>query len=165
MAEPLVSVIIPAYRAAATIGRPVQRLLAQSEEDWEAVIVADDGADYAALLADVGLSDRRLRFLPSGREAGGAPAARNIGLAAARGRLVTPLDADDLFASGRLARLAPPALAAGAVIDNVLVVDDDSGASLGTAFPIDRPDETLDAERFLGGSTPLKPLVRRPLFP
>src|SRR5437764_9122266 len=118
MADPLVSVIIPAYRAAGTIGRAVRSLLAQSEEDWEAIIIADDGADYAALLADDGLSDARLRFCSSGREAGGAPAARNIGLAAARGRLVTPLDADDLFAAERLARLAPLALAAGAVIDN-----------------------------------------------
>ena len=165
MAEPLVSVIIPAYRAAGTIGRAVRSLLAQSEEDWEAVIVADDGRDYAALLAAAGLRDPRFRFLSSGRKAGGAPAARNIGLAAARGRLVTPLDADDLFASGRLARLVPPALAEGAVIDNVLVVDDDSGASLGTAFPIDRPEESLDAGRFLAGSTPLKPLVQRSLFP
>jgi succinoglycan biosynthesis protein ExoO len=164
MAEPLVSIIIPAYRAAATIGRAVRSLLAQSEADWEAVIVADDGADYATLLATDGLSEPRLRFLSSGREAG-APAARNIGLAAARGRLVTPLDADDLFAPERLARLAPLALAAGAVIDNVRVVDDDSGASLGTAFPIDLPDARLDADRFLAGSTPLKPLVRRSLFP
>src|SRR6185437_10903875 len=107
MADPLVSVIIPAYRAADTIGRAVRSLLAQSEEDWEAVIIADDGADYAALLADDGLSDPRLRFCSSGHEAGGAAAARNIGLAAARGRLVTPLDADYLFAVERLARLAP----------------------------------------------------------
>jgi succinoglycan biosynthesis protein ExoO len=165
MADPLVSVIIPAYRAAATIGRAVRSLLAQSEEDWEAIIIADDGADYAALLADDGLSDARLRFCSSGREAGGAPAARNIGLAAARGRLVTPLDADDLFAAERLARLAPLALAAGAVIDNVGVVDDDSGVLLGTAFPIDRPEERLESDRFLAGSTPLKALVRRSLFP
>jgi succinoglycan biosynthesis protein ExoO len=165
MPEPLVSVIIPAWRAAATIGRAVRSLLAQSVEDWEAVIVADDGADYAVLLADERLSDPRLRFCSSGREAAGAPAARNIGLAAARGQLVTPLDADDLFAPGRLGRLAPLALAAGAVIDNVRVVDDDSGASLGTAFPIDRPDDSLDRDRFLAGSTPLKPLVRRALFP
>ena len=165
MAEPLVSVIIPAWRAAATIGRAVRSLLAQSVEDWEAVIVADDGADYVALLADEGLSDPRLRFCSSGREAAGAPAARNIGLAAARGQLVTPLDADDLFAPERLGRLAPLALAAGAVIDNVRVVDDDSGAWLGTAFPLDEADEKLDADRFLAGSTPLKPLVRRALFP
>ena len=162
---PLVSVIIPAYRAAATIGRAVRSLLAQSEGDWEAVIVADDGADYAALLAGVGLVDARLRFLSSGRSAGGAPAARNIGLAAARGRLVTPLDADDLFAVGRLARLAPVALANGAVIDNVRIVDDDSAAPLGTAFPIDEPDGPLEPGRFLTGSTPLKPLAQRALFP
>ncbi len=162
---PLVSVIIPAYRAVDTIGRAVRSLLAQSEGDWEAIIVADDGADYRSLLAGEGIADARLRFLSSGRIAAGAPASRNIALAAAQGRLVTPLDADDLFAAERLARLAPRALAAGAVFDNVRVVDDDSDVPLGTAFPIDEPDGPLEPARFLAGSTPLKPLARRTLFP
>jgi succinoglycan biosynthesis protein ExoO len=163
--EPLVSVIVPAYRAAGTIGRAIRSLLAQSEGDWEAIIIADDGADYRDLLAGEGIADARLRFLSSGRIAAGAPASRNIGLAVAQGRLVTPLDADDLFAPERLARLAPTALAAGAVFDNVRVIDDDGGELLGTAFPIDEPDGPLEPGRFLAGSTPLKPLARRDLFP
>jgi succinoglycan biosynthesis protein ExoO len=162
---PLVSVVIPAYRAAATIGRAVRSLLRQTESDWEALIVADDEADYARLLSAEGLGDPRLRFLVSHHPASGAAAARNVGLAAAGGTLVTPLDADDLFAPERLERLAPIALAAGAVFDNVRVVDDASGRSLGTAFPPGEPDGPLGPERFLAGSTPLKPLVRRDLFP
>src|SRR5262249_52935828 len=79
-AVPLVSVIMPAYRAEGTLGRAVCSLLQQSEADWEAVIVADDLADYAGLLSGAGLGDARLRFLSSGRVGGGAPAARNIGL-------------------------------------------------------------------------------------
>ena len=61
----LVSVVIPAYRAAATIGPAVASLLAQTYPCWEAIIVADDAQDYAAILADNRIADSRL--LRSGR--------------------------------------------------------------------------------------------------
>jgi glycosyltransferase involved in cell wall biosynthesis len=160
---PLVSVIVPAWHAEATIARAVRSLRAQTLPDWEAVIVADDGADYAALLAAAGLADQRLRFVASRAPGSGAAAARNAGLACASGRLLTPLDADDLFDAARLARLAPLALARGAVFDNVRVVEDESGALLRTAFPVDGGDRRIDAAAVLEGSAPLKPLLRREL--
>ena len=70
---PLVSVIIAAFRAEATLARAVRSLLAQRLDDWEALIVADDGADYRPLLAAAGLGDERLRFLASGRIAWQVP--------------------------------------------------------------------------------------------
>lgn len=155
---PLVSVIIPCYRAADTLGRAVDSLRAQTLTDWEALIVSDDGADYRPHAP----ADPRLVFLSTGRVGAGAPAARNVGLAAARGTLVAPLDADDLYRPRRLERLAPLALAAGAAFDDVAVVDEASGATLQRLFGR-ATDFLLDAEGFFRTSVPLMPLFRRDL--
>ncbi len=160
-----VSVIIPAYRAEATIGRAVASLLAQSWQRWEALIVADDGADYAALLTAEGLDDSRLRFLSTGRIAAGAPAARNIALAAAVMPLIAPLDADDLYHPHRLETLVPLAERHGAAADNVAVVREHDGAALGTLFPPSGGVRVLDADGFLATSVPLFLMVDRRLCP
>jgi len=155
---PLVSVIIPCFRAADTLARAVDSLRAQTLPDWEALIVSDDGGDYRPLLA----ADPRLTFLSTGRVGAGAPAARNVGLAAAQGELVAPLDADDLWLPARLARLAPLALAAGAAFDDVRVVEEASGRTLQLLFGR-AADFTLDAAGFLQTSVPLMPVARRRL--
>jgi glycosyltransferase involved in cell wall biosynthesis len=159
--RPLVSVVIPAWRAEATLARAVHSLLAQTLEDWQAVIVADDGVNYAALLAAAGIADPRLVFVAGRASGSGAAAARNVGLAAAAGTLLTPLDADDLFDAVRLERLAPIALAEGAVFDNIRVIEDETGSLLRTAFPTGAGDGRITAETVLRGSAPLKPLLRR----
>ena len=61
-----VAVVTPAYRAERWIGACVRSVLAQSYPHWQHWIIADDGADYEALLAAEGLRDPRLRFLSSG---------------------------------------------------------------------------------------------------
>lgn len=160
-----VSVIIPAYRAEATIGRAAASLLAQTHPAWEALIVADDGADYAAVLAGAGIADSRFRFLTTGRIAAGAPAARNAGLAAATLPLVAPLDADDLYHPRRLETLVPLALEHGAAADNVAVVRDRDGAALGTLFAPSAGVRMLDVDGFLATSVPLFLMVARRLCP
>jgi len=160
-----VSVIIPAYRAEATIGRAVRSLLAQTWSAWEAIIVADDGADYRAALAAEGVSDARLRFVGTGRTGAGAPAARNAGLRVATLPLVAPLDADDLWAPDRLAVLAPLALERGAAADNVAVVRERDGVALSTLFPPAEGVSELTAERFLTTSVPMFFVLRRDLCP
>lgn len=160
-----VSVIIPAYRAEATIGRAVRSLLAQTRTDWEAIVVADDGADYRSVLAAEGLADSRLRFTDTGRTGGGAPAARNTGLRVAGLPLVAPLDADDLWAPDRLAALAPLALERGAAADNVAVVRERDGMALSTLFPPAEGVGELTAERFLATSVPMFFVLRRDVCP
>lgn len=153
---PLVSVIVPAFRAESTLARAIDSLRAQSLTDWEVLIVSDDGRDYRALLDP----DPRLVFLSTGKVGGGAPAARNVGLAAARGVLVAPLDADDLYYPERLARLTPLALEAGAAFDEVRVVEETSGRTLSHLFG--RPaDFRLGAAAFLRTSVPLMAVARR----
>lgn len=159
--DELVSVIIPAFRAHDTILRAVGSLLAQTHGAWEAILVSDDGTDYAATLRAAGLDDPRIRHASTGRTGSGAPAARNRGLAEAAGAFVAPLDADDLYAPERLATLVPLAARAGAAADNVRIVDDVSGTTLGTLLPPSDGVDEMGLDAFLATSVPMMFVARR----
>jgi glycosyltransferase involved in cell wall biosynthesis len=103
-AMPSVSAIIPARDAEATLGQTLDSLLAQTVPDWEAVVVDDGSVDGTAEVAlAYAARDPRVRLLRA--RAGGAAAARNAGLALARGRRLLFLDADDWVAPAHLERL------------------------------------------------------------
>ena len=118
MTSPVVSAIIPAYRAEDTIVRAIASLLQQTYPHWEAVIASDDGIDYLALLADRGIRDRRLKQIVTGDRATGAGTTRNRALSISTGEILATLDADDAYLPHRLETLVPLALEHGAVIDN-----------------------------------------------
>ncbi|CAA9484533.1 MAG: Glycosyl transferase, family 2 [uncultured Solirubrobacteraceae bacterium] len=101
---PKVSVLMPVYDQAAFLPRAVASLLAQSEPDWE-LLVIDDGStdDPAAALAPF-LGDPRI--VAHRRQAnGGIGAALNAGLAHARGELIAYLPADDVLHADHLESL------------------------------------------------------------
>ncbi len=156
----LVSVIIPACAAEATIGRCVASLLAQTYPNWEGIIVADDARDYAAVLAAIDIADSRLRFVSTGKVRSGCHNARSVGLLAARGELIAQLDADDLYDPRRLAALAPLAAAHGAAVDRVAVISAATGAMLYTA-PSCGTLARLSADALLDLGAPLFPVLRR----
>lgn len=105
MTGPLVSVIIPAFRAQAVIHRAVASVAwcGLPRDRVEIVIASDDGFDYAALLG----RHSHLRYAPVGPIASGPGAARNRALAAASGDFVAFLDCDDSWEAGYLADAAP----------------------------------------------------------
>lgn len=156
-----VSIVIPAYRAQVTIGRAVESVLAQTSPEWEAVIVSDDGMDYAALLRGAGVDDERLRFVSTGRIGSGCHRARNVGLAAAHGAFIAYLDADDLLAPTHLDVLRRCALASGAAFGNVRVIAEASGVELQRAFDAGRAPDRLGITAMLDLTVPLLPLVAR----
>jgi succinoglycan biosynthesis protein ExoO len=158
---PVISVVIPAFRVEATIARAVRSVVDQTIDDWEAIIVADDGMDYTAILRRSGIDDPRLRFVSTGRVGSGCHHARNAGLVKAHGDFIADLDADDLFLPSRLATLLPLAQRQGAVADNVRVVDDATGDVICHAFSSDFSCRSLDAAALLDASVPLFPLVAR----
>lgn len=97
---PLVSIVIPAYNSAALIGATLKSVRAQTIGDWEAIIVDDCSKDDLPAVVD-GFADARFRLIRHA-ENGGASAARNTGIAAARGRFIAFLDADDLWRPDKL---------------------------------------------------------------
>jgi succinoglycan biosynthesis protein ExoO len=157
----MISVVIPAYGAQATIARAIRSVLEQTVEDWEAIIVADDDVDYAALLYRSGIEDPRLRFVSTGRSGSGCHNARNVGLTLAGGDFIAALDADDLFLTSRFEKLLPLTSGFGAAVDNPNVVDDTTCHELYRAFSIDSMLVALDVSTFLDTTVPLFPLVAR----
>ena len=99
-----ISVIIPCYKAAATLRRAVNSTLAAAPVDLEILLVEDGSPDSTGALCDeLAAYDPRVRVLH--RANGGAGAARNTGLDAARGDWVLFLDADDALFPGLWAAL------------------------------------------------------------
>ena len=90
---PLVSVVIPTFDRPLLLLRAVQSALAQTLFDIE-VIVVFDGSPAAARSALNSVADSRLRLL-SLEQNQGAPAARTLGVQAARADWIASLDDDD----------------------------------------------------------------------
>ena len=115
--SPSLSVLVPAYNAADTIGDALESALTQRPAPLE-VVVSDDGSEdgLAGVLAGFGDRVRVVRG-PNG----GLATARNRAAAVARGDLLGLLDADDVWLPGRVAALTA---AAGARPDLSIVTTD-----------------------------------------
>ena len=103
MAEqtPTFSVIVPAYNVKAYLAECVASVADQGGTDWECLVVDDGSTDGTGALADeLAAQNPGVRALH--RENGGLSAARNTGLAAAKGEWVLFLDGDDRMAPGLL---------------------------------------------------------------
>lgn len=101
----LVSIITPFLNAEAHLGEAIDSVRAQTETDWELLLIDDGSTDGSVAIGQAAsLEDPRIRLLrPSGNAPRGAAAARNIGIAATRGAFVAFLDADDVFEPHMLA--------------------------------------------------------------
>jgi glycosyltransferase involved in cell wall biosynthesis len=105
-----VSVVVPAYNAAATLAEQLEALaIQQYKDDWE-VVIADNGSTDGT--ADVARRYRP-RFkaftLIDGGPRRGHSSPRNAGAKAARGELLAYCDADDVVAPGWLQAMADAA--------------------------------------------------------
>lgn len=98
-----VSVIMPAWNAAATIERSIESVLTQDHVDLELVVVDDGSSDAtAALVERIAAHDARVRLVRQANA--GVAAARNAGIAASSGRYLAFLDSDDWWYPGKLRR-------------------------------------------------------------
>lgn len=99
---PFYSVIIPVYNRAHLLRAALDSVLAQTEQDFE-IVVVDDGSidDPGGVVEAVG--DPRIRFLRQCNR--GSSHARNTGIDIARGQFLAFLDSDDEFLPGHLATM------------------------------------------------------------
>ena len=90
------SAVIPVYNVAPYLRSCLDSLVAQTFADWEAVCVDDGSTDgSAAILDEYAARDPRVVVIRQSNQ--GVSAARNAGLAAARGAWIVFLDSDDIL--------------------------------------------------------------------
>ena len=95
----MISVIIPAYNCQAFIGETLDSVRAQTETHWEAVVVDDCSTDNTRnVIGDYlqQVADPRIRLVRQEKNAG-VSAARNLGVAQAKGEWLAFLDGDDVW--------------------------------------------------------------------
>ena len=96
--SPIVTILTPAYNAERFICRCLDSLLAQTYTNLQIIVIDDCSTDTTRLLAnDYAQRDSRIIVMQTERNSG-ASAARNTGLAAAKGEYITEVDADDWLA-------------------------------------------------------------------
>jgi len=96
-APPRVSVVVPCFNDGGFLAEALDSVAAQIVQDLE-VIVVDDGSTDAATRATLAALDRPRTRVIGTRDNRGLAAARNLGLAEARGAYLCALGADDRLA-------------------------------------------------------------------
>jgi glycosyltransferase involved in cell wall biosynthesis len=162
---PRVSVIIPAFNAAATVAETVESVLAQTFQDFEIIAVDDGSTDRTReILAGFG---ERVRMIDQHNE--GPAAARNVGAQASSGEYLAFLDADDLWRPSMLERAVAGLDSdhgAALVYFNALIADSD-GVELGTALVGGGFDHAPSLNELLTQLWPIMPsaaVVRRTAY-
>lgn len=105
---PLISLVMPAFNAAATVEHAVDSVRAQTWTQWELLVVNDGSTDATAAVLER-IQDPRIRVFTQSNQ--GVSAARNTALDHALGTFLCFLDADDELPPRSLACRAEQLLA------------------------------------------------------
>jgi glycosyltransferase involved in cell wall biosynthesis len=165
----LVSIIIPAYNADVHLPATLERVTQQRYTHWELIVVEDASTGHTeAIVADFALQHpaRRVVYLRHEKNQGPS-ASRNTAIAAAQGKYIALLDADDLWLPDHL-QVSVAALEqdlADLVYSTTVMFDDETGQLL----HIWGPDaaELVNFPASLFGRnyiTPVTVVMRRDIF-
>ena len=106
-----ISIVIPVYNVVQYLPRCVDAILANDTRDTELILVDDGSADGSAALCDRYAAEHPALIRVVHRSNAGPGAARNAGIAAARGDWFLFVDSDDRLAPHALTRLREAAAA------------------------------------------------------
>ena len=102
MGEPLVSILIPTFNSEKFISETIRSVQNQTYKNWEIILVDDDSIDGTlTIVAELALKDNRIQYSRLEKNSG-TGVARNSALAAAKGKYIAFLDADDLWKPEKL---------------------------------------------------------------
>lgn len=105
MSELMVSVIVPVYNAQNYLEQCIRSIQEQTLQEIEVLLVDDGSTDGSAdIIRRLAGEDGRLRLITQKNAGGGA--ARNRGMAEAKGRYLMFLDGDDYFSPELLEKLS-----------------------------------------------------------
>lgn len=102
------TIVIPVYRVEATLDRCLQSIVDQTYTDFEVILVDDGSPDTCPQMCDR-WAERDERISVIHQPNGGLSAARNAGISAARGELITFVDSDDFLDTDTYAQVMPTA--------------------------------------------------------
>ena len=98
---PLISVILPTFDRADLLPRSIASVLAQTFTDWELIVIDDGSTDNTAeVVATWQKQSAQIRYVRQANQ--GVGAARNRGVAEARGEYIACLDSDDEYRPAHL---------------------------------------------------------------
>lgn len=104
MSSPLISVIVPVYKAEKYLDQCVGSIAQQTYTNLEIILVDDGSPDRSPAICDVWAEkDGRIKVIH--KENGGAAQARNCGMTIAHGDFIAFVDSDDFIASHMYAQL------------------------------------------------------------
>ncbi|WP_256843089.1 glycosyltransferase family 2 protein [Ornithinimicrobium cryptoxanthini] len=142
-----VSVVVPVYNVEPYLPRCLDSLLAQTERDFEIIVVNDGATDRSGQIADrYAARDRRVRVVH--RVNGGLSAARNSGLEVASGEFISLVDGDDWVDAEMLERMVARLRDTGAdvVVAGMHVDHHDNSEGLLSSKPVYPPDLVVDSD-------------------
>ena len=97
MKKPKISIITANHNSEKFITTTIESVLAQTEQDWEMIIIDDNSLDKGVkIIEEYCLRDERFKLLKNTTNLGPAKT-RNKGLEAAQGRYICFLDSDDIW--------------------------------------------------------------------
>ena len=100
----MVSIITPSFKSERFIAQTIESVQAQTYSNWEMIIVDDCSPDNSNDIIETYLQkDERIKLIKLEKNSGPA-IARNRAIEEAKGRYIAFLDADDLWASNKLAK-------------------------------------------------------------
>lgn len=162
-AEPLVSVIMPAYNAEKYIEEAICSVLSQTYTNWELLILDDCSPDRTVEIAEkFEKMDTRVRLLRNPKNIGVART-RNRGLDLARGEWIALLDSDDVWHSEKLQKQITVAANCGAdiVYCSYAMMDENGGHLSNFIVPETTSYDEMLKESVLSCSTVL---IRRTIL-
>jgi len=98
--KPFVSVVIPTYNHEKLLKKALDSVLAQTFEDWEAIVINNFSTDDTVAVVD-SFSDLRIKLL-NFNNSGVIAASRNRGVKEAIGEFIAFLDSDDVWYANKL---------------------------------------------------------------
>lgn len=99
------SVIVPVYKVEDYLERCIKSILQQTYKDFELILVDDGSPDNCGIMCDE-FAKKDDRIIVIHQENAGLSAARNAGLAIARGKYILFVDSDDWILESTTIKLA-----------------------------------------------------------
>ena len=145
MTQPRHSAIVPTYNGRETVESTIRSILAQTQTNFELIVVDDGSTDDTEAIVRGFLTDGRIQLIQ--QENRGIAGARNRGIERARGELISFLDHDDLWMPDYLAAM-------GTVLDAA----PDAGFAFTDGYALEHGTERIRRRTLFASSRPPVPL-------